>query len=75
MSDALINSLHNGTVKPDDMMNIYVHTITREGKNLRLVFTDVPLAERETVIAKREAEDAAEKAARVATKQTTEVNA
>ena len=75
MSDALINSLHNGTVKPDDTMNIYVHTITREGKNLRLVFTDVPLAEREAVIAKREAEDAAEKAARVATKQTTDANA
>lgn len=62
MSDALREKLRNNEVKPDDTIVFFVHKISREGKNLRLIFTDVPLAEREAVIARREAEDAAEKA-------------
>lgn len=76
MSDQLREDLRQNKIAPDTVMNIYVHKITREGKNLRLIFTDVPTAEREAVIARREAEDAAEKAEYVnAKKEATKANA
>lgn len=75
MSDQLREDLRQNKVAPDTAMNIYVHKITREGKNVRLIFTDVPSAEREAVIARREAEDAAEKSEYVNAKKNAAVKA
>ena len=57
VSDELRNKLRNNEIKPDTKINVYVHKIEKG----RIILSDVPSAERDAVIAKREAEDAQEK--------------
>lgn len=57
VSDELRDKLRNNEIKPDTKINVYVHKIEKG----RIILSDVPSAERDAVIAKREAEDAQEK--------------
>ena len=57
VSDELRDKLRNNEIQPDTKINVYVHKIEKG----RIILSDVPSAEREAVIAKREAEDAQEK--------------
>jgi ribosomal protein S1 len=56
-SDELREAMRNNTINPDTEISVYVHKI--EGN--RLILSDVAPSEREAVIARREAEDEAEK--------------
>lgn len=57
VSDELRNMMRQNEVVAGDEITVYVHKI----ENGRVILSDVPLAEREAVIKKREAEDEAEK--------------
>ena len=57
VSDELRDKLRNNEIQPDTKINVYVHKIEKG----RIILSDVPSAERDAVIAKREAEDAQEK--------------
>lgn len=61
VSDELRQMMREGTVPIGEKINVYYHRIDSEAN--RIIFSDVALAERDTVIARREAEDEAEKAA------------
>lgn len=71
MSDSLREALRQNSIKPDTTLNVYVHKIEKG----RIILSDVPSAEREAVIAKREAEDAQEKTEYTATKTAPVVSA
>lgn len=58
MSDELREALRKNEIKPDTTINVFVHKIEKG----RIILSDVPSSEREAIIAKREAEDAQEKA-------------
>lgn len=60
VSDDLRQAMREGTVSVGEKINIFYHRIDTE--NNRVIFSDVPLADRDAIIARREAEDAAEKA-------------
>lgn len=62
VSDATREAMRLGTIEPGTEVNVYVHKI----ENNRVILSDVPSTERDEVIAKREAEDESEKAARAA---------
>ena len=58
VSDDTREAMRNEAIKPGDEYTVYIHKI----ENNRVILSDVPSAERDAVIARREAEDAAEKA-------------
>ena len=57
VSDTLRQSMKDGTVKPGESIDVYVHKI----EDSRIILSDVPVAERDGVIALREKEDEQEK--------------
>lgn len=65
LSDDLREQLRQNKVEADTVYNVYVHKIEKG----RIIFSDVPTAERQEVIARREAEDLQEKSAYVAAKK------
>ena len=56
ISDELRNQLREGNVEPGTEIDVYVHKIDDHG---RIILSNVPSAEREEVIERREAEEAA----------------
>lgn len=64
VSDELRQMMREGTVPVGEKINIYYHRIDTEAD--RIIFSDVALADRDAIIARREAEDEAEKAAAAA---------
>jgi ribosomal protein S1 len=69
MSDELRERLRQNQVAAEEKLVIYVHKIEREGKSSRIILSDVASADREAVIAKREAEDLQEKSDYVTAKR------
>lgn len=69
MSDELRERLRQNQVEAQEKLNVYVHKIERTGNNIRIILSDVVSAERDAVIAKREAEDLQEKTDYVAAKR------
>ena len=69
MSDELRERLRQNQVAAEEKLVIYVHKIEREGKSSRIILSDVASADREAVIAKREAEDLQEKSEYVTAKR------
>lgn len=69
MSDELRERLRQNQVVAEEKLVIYVHKIEREGKSSRIILSDVASADREAVIAKREAEDLQEKSDYVTAKR------
>lgn len=73
VSDELREKMRQGTINPGDEIDVYVHRIDvfRRGDELeeRVILSDVPVAERDAVIAKREAEDFREKNEHIAQKR------
>lgn len=61
MSDELRERLRQNQVAAQEKLTVYVHKIERDGKNSRIILSNVLSAERDAVIAKREAEDLQEK--------------
>ena len=58
VSDETREAMRNNAIKPGDEYKVYIHKI----ENNRVILSDVPSSERDAVIARREAEDEAEKA-------------
>lgn len=56
-SEELLYKLHNGEIQPNDNIEVYVHKI----ENGRIIFSDIEPEARGEIIAKREAEEEAEK--------------
>ena len=56
-SDELRKAMIEGTIEDGSEMQVYVHAVD----GTRVIFSDVPLAERDAVIERREAEEAAER--------------
>ena len=69
MSDELRERLRQNQVAAEEKLVIYVHKIEREGKSSRIILSDVASADRDAVIAKREAEDLQEKSEYVTAKR------
>lgn len=69
MSDELRERLRQNQVAAEEKLKVYVHKIERDGKSSRIILSDVISAEREAVIAKREAEDLQEKSDYVTAKR------
>ena len=69
MSDELRDRLRQNQVAAQEKLNVYVHKIERTGNNTRIILSDVPSADRDAVIAKREAEDLQEKSNYMAAKR------
>ena len=69
MSDELRERLRQNQVAAEEKLTVYVHKIERDGKSSRIILSDVASAEREAVIAKREAEDLQEKSDYVTAKR------
>lgn len=61
MSDELRERLRQNQVAAQEKLTVYVHKIERDGKSSRIILSNVPSADRDAVIAKREAEDLQEK--------------
>jgi predicted RNA-binding protein with RPS1 domain len=61
VSDDLRQMMRDGTVPVGEKIDVYFHRI--ENEDNRIIFSDVALEERDAIIARREAEDEAEKAA------------
>ena len=57
ISDELNKRFKNREIKAGEQINVYVHKI----ENGRVIFSDIPLENREEIISKREKEDEAEK--------------
>lgn len=61
MSDGLLDRIQTGEVKKGDTLDVFIHDITERnaenGPSYRIVFSDVPLAERTEIITKREEEE------------------
>ena len=64
VSDSLRQAMRDGTVESGSDITVYVHKI----ENGRVILSDVNTAERPAIIAKREAEDNAEKSEHIAQK-------
>ena len=64
VSDSLRQAMRDGTVEAGSDITVYVHKI----ENGRVILSDVNTAERPAIIAKREAEDNAEKSEHIAQK-------
>lgn len=69
MSDELRERLRQNQVEAQEKLNVYVHRIERANGNTRIILSDVVSADRDAVIAKREAEDLQEKTDYVAAKR------
>lgn len=69
MSDELRERLRQNQVAAEEKLVIYVHKIERNGKSSRIILSDVASADRDAVIAKREAEDLQEKSDYVTAKR------
>ena len=69
MSDELRERLRQNQVAAEEKLTVYVHKIERDGKSSRIILSDVASAERDAVIAKREAEDLQEKSDYVTAKR------
>ena len=69
MSDELRERLRHNQVAAEEKLIVYVHKIERDGKSSRIILSDVASAERDAVIAKREAEDLQEKSDYVTAKR------
>ena len=69
MSDELRERLRQNQVAAEEKLKVYVHKIERDGKSSRIILSDVVSAERDAVIAKREAEDLQEKSDYVTAKR------
>ena len=71
--DETREAMRHNAIKPQTYVNCYIHKIdeveTRRGKDVRIILSDVPAEEREAVIARREAEDNAEKSQHAETKK------
>lgn len=64
VSDELRQMMRDGTVPVGEQLDVYYHRIEpMDDGTLRVIFSDAPSADRDAVIARREAEDEAEKAA------------
>lgn len=68
VSDERREMMRQGTIEVGSEIDVYVHKID----GTRVIFSDVPTAERDAVIARREAEDAAEKREHIARKMADE---
>ena len=69
MSDELRERLRQNQVAAEEKLKVYVHKIERDGKSSRIILSDVASADRDAVIAKREAEDLQEKSDYVTAKR------
>jgi hypothetical protein len=64
VSDSLREQMRRDEVQPGMQIDVYVHKID----NNKVILSDVPLAERDAVIARRETEDNQEKSEHLAQK-------
>ena len=64
VSDVLRDKMRQNTIEPGTEIDVYVHKI----ENGKVILSDVPVSEREAVIARREAEDNQEKSEHFAQK-------
>jgi ribosomal protein S1 len=68
VSDSLREAMRNEQIQSGTEIDVYVHKV----ENGKVILSDVPLAEREAVIARREAEDSQEKSEHIAQKNVAE---
>ena len=68
VSDSLREAMRNGQIQSGTEIDVYVHKV----ENGKVILSDVPLAERDAVIARREAEDSQEKSEHIAQKNVAE---